>query len=577
MKEIIQTIQLIWKQHKILFSILIFINIVLGILPLISIFFVQLIINFLSLKSHFLLILWCFAGYISVSLITDAISSVQSYINGIISNMLSFEVEYDILKVVSKMDITSFENEETYSVIDKLSNEAPSKPFSVFTAFNSISVSIITIISSYFYIFKISSIYGITLILLTFFSIPFLLILSNNQFNVHWNRAEKERKAWYIKYLLTHDFSVKEIIFFDLSKYLKKKFSNLKKEFISQDLKILKKLSIFNYIYDLMVSIVTAVLVISVIWSIYLGRTLLGTLTSVTQIISLTQGSTQTFINNLFNLKYDLQILRKLYGFIDDNENEDNGICYDLPIKRIEFKDVSYSYKDNMKAVDNVSFDIKQGEIVAIVGANGSGKSTIVKILTGLYKPTNGKYLINNIDSTKINKHSFHKRISVLFQNFVQYELSVRENIGFGDICNIKQDDKIMNTLDTYNDDLYKKLKVEDSLGNWFGNGKQLSGGQWQSIATSRAFFNKNASFVILDEPNSALDSISESNLFSEFKKFISHNKMGLFISHRIGAVKNADKIIVMSEGRIIAEGSHEYLLKNSAEYKKLEEAERYE
>lgn len=580
MKDIFYTIKLIWKKHKFLFISLIILNILIGILPLFSVYCVQTIINGLVQKKSFKFILFVFLSYISISIGSSLLAAIQTYINGKISNYLSYEIEYDVLNVVSTLPLESFENEETYSQIDKLTNEAPTKPFEVFNSLNTISTALITLISGYIYIYKIKPWYALTLLTVSILSIPYLMYISKKQFNVHWNRAELERKNWYIKYLMTHDFSVKEIKFFNLGNYLKKIFSQLKKKFISQDLALLKQYSGFTFVYELLTAIVSSVLVLSIISAIFLGKALIGTLTSVTQIISLTQENTQTVISGIYSMKYNMLLLGKLFEFTNKNKSN-NLIQYSkkkklTSINTIEARNLNYNYGD-FPALKGINFSLHKGMLVAIVGKNGSGKSTLVKLLSGLYKPQKGQLLINNNDILDYDESTFHNKIAVLFQNFVKYEMTLRENIGFGKLKDIKNEDKLTKVINKYAQSLPPNINLDSQLGNWFSNGQQLSGGQWQGVATCRTFLNNESQLVILDEPNSALDPIAEKKLFNEFKGFINNSRLGIFISHRIGAVKQADLILVLDKGQIIASGTHDELKENCSVYKELEEAEKYE
>lgn len=581
MNDLIYTLRLIYSKHKFLFIFLFITNILLGILPLVSVFFVQNIINNLVLRKSFSVIILLFSLYILNSLISSLLSALQSYVNGKISNLLSFEMEYEVLNKVGKLDLADFEDEKIYSEVDKLTNEAPTKPFEVFSALNTMLISVVTLISGYVYILSFNKLYALILLIITCISIPYLLYMGKEQFSIHWNRAEPERKNWYIKYIMTHDFSVKEILFYNLSTYLKKKFVKLKKKFITQDLYLLKKYSIFSFVYETVITIVSGMLIISTIWAIFLGKTLIGTLTSITQIISLTEENTQTLISNIYSLRYDSMLLGKLYKFISKDSKTDLDLNKSLyPLKKVDYitvHNLSFSY-GKAEVLHNINFKMHKGMLVALVGRNGSGKSTLVKLLSGLYKvDSKNAIVINDHDINYYDSSTFHNKISILFQDFVKYEMSLRENIGFGNLANIDDDEMLKYTFHKYASSLSDKIKLDDQLGNWFSKGVQLSGGQWQGVATSRAFFNKNTDFVILDEPNSALDSVAEKKLFDEFRSFVNKDKLGLFISHRIGAVKKADLIIVLDRGRVIATGTHDQLIKNCKIYQELAEAEKYE
>lgn len=218
-----------------------------------------------------------------------------------------------------------------------------------------------------------------------------------------------------------------------------------------------------------------------------------------------------------------------------------------------------------------------KGERVAIVGPNGSGKSTFIKLLTGLYEVQQGDILINGINIKELDMDSYMNQIAALFQDFMKYEMTLKENIGFGQIDKLHQTNKMHEVLDIVRADFLKShssYQFDTQLGLWFDEGRQLSGGQWQKIALARAYFRE-ASLYILDEPSSALDPIAEKETFDTFFS-LSKDKIGIFISHRLVAAKLADRIIVMDKGEIVGIGTHEELLKTCPLYKKMDESENY-
>ncbi|HEL1089808.1 TPA: ABC transporter ATP-binding protein, partial [Streptococcus equi subsp. zooepidemicus] len=200
-----------------------------------------------------------------------------------------------------------------------------------------------------------------------------------------------------------------------------------------------------------------------------------------------------------------------------------------------------------------------------------------VKLLSGLYQPSEGLIYYDNESSDTLDLSYYQKNISVLFQDFVKFELSLRENIGLSDINNMS-DTKIKKNIDNLKLDfltLENNFNLNQRLGTWFNDSRQLSGGQWQKVALARTFF-KNAGIYILDEPSSALDPVSEKEIFDEFVTR-SKDKISLFVSHNLMAASRADRIIVMQDGRIIDEGSHDELINKSKYYRELYYSEKYE
>ncbi|MGY5610770.1 ABC transporter ATP-binding protein [Paenibacillus sp. ALE3] len=269
--------------------------------------------------------------------------------------------------------------------------------------------------------------------------------------------------------------------------------------------------------------------------------------------------------------------LDELFAFFNIKPKQDSsrmllresGIQADSTIECIEFKNVSFAYPDQKElALKDISFKIKRGESLALVGRNGSGKTTVIKLLTGLYEDFEGDILINSISVRNYNKEMLYKKVGVIFQDFVQFDFSVRENIGFGSIGDLELDTRIWESAQhTGVDSVIRDLpnQLEQQLGRNFEGGIQLSGGQWQKIAISRALF-KDADVYVLDEPSSFLDPESEKQVFKQFQKFID-NRLCLYISHRYTSVLYADKILVMEKGQIVEGGTHQELIENRGFY----------
>jgi len=271
--------------------------------------------------------------------------------------------------------------------------------------------------------------------------------------------------------------------------------------------------------------------------------------------------------DNLF-----IQELKEFLELPDKIIKPKNGIVVDQSSPSIEFKNVSFKYPTSENYIlQNLSFKIDAGEKIALVGENGAGKSTIIKLLARFYDVTEGEILINGIDIKQLDLTAYYKLWGVLFQYFARYWFTLRENIGIGNIEDIKNSELIKAAGDKAGlDTILPKLPhgYENMMSTDFTDGKDLSGGEWQKVGIARGMF-ANPKFIVLDEPTSALDALAEAKVFQEIEKMASDTTM-LIVSHRFATVRNADKIIVLEDGKISEQGSHEKLMTENGLYAKM-------
>src|ERR1700748_376784 len=248
-------------------------------------------------------------------------------------------------------------------------------------------------------------------------------------------------------------------------------------------------------------------------------------------------------------------------------DSNPNGLLTPKTIQRgFEFRNVSFAYPGTQRRVlKNFNFSLKPGERIALIGENGQGKTTIVKLITRLYDPTEGQILLDGVDLRDYDLDDLHHEMGVIFQDFMRYEMTARENIGVGRVEHQSTDEEIERAAEkSLAASVVAKLPghYDQMLGRRFEGGVELSGGEWQRVALARAYL-RGATLLILDEPTAALDARSELEVFERFAE-LTEGKMALLISHRFSTVRMADRIVVLAGGRLIEEGSHEQLMKKA-------------
>ena len=302
----------------------------------------------------------------------------------------------------------------------------------------------------------------------------------------------------------------------------------------------------------------------------------LGALSVYTQAAQQGQGAFQGILNGVQSIYENSLYLSTLEDLLDRAPTI-SPPADPIPVAHpftsgIEFRDVTFSYPGKTEpAVSNLSFEIRLGETVALVGRNGAGKSTIVKLLARLYDPTSGHVIVDGHDLRSYDPTELWQEYSVMFQDFVEYQLTAGENIGVGNLEEISDETAIEDAARRAGASRLIEAfpqEYDTILGKWFEGGTNLSGGEWQRIALARAFM-RDAQILILDEPTAALDPQAEFDLFQRLTA-LSEGKMTLFISHRFSTTRYADRILVLENGRLVESGSHDELMALNGVYSEL-------
>jgi ATP-binding cassette subfamily B protein len=310
-----------------------------------------------------------------------------------------------------------------------------------------------------------------------------------------------------------------------------------------------------------------------VIWRTVTGDLTIGTLTLLAGAILQASSNIEQIFSTFAGIGDQALFLTDLLAFFDMKptiQSKPNALPAPRPIVQgVEFRNVSFSYPGNSrKVLDRINFKLHTNERLALIGENGQGKTTIVKLITRLYDPTEGQILLDGIDLREYNLDDLHREIGVIFQDFMRYEMTAAENIAVGRIEEIKNVDLLKRAAHkSMADETIGRLPLgfDQMLGRRFEQGVDLSGGEWQKVALARAYL-RDAQLLILDEPTAALDARSEFEVFHRFAE-LTAGKMALFISHRFSTVRSADRILVLENGKIAEEGTHDELSRRGGRY----------
>ncbi|MGO4791288.1 ABC transporter ATP-binding protein [Paenibacillus sp. 2KB_20] len=569
--------KLLWETHAgYLIGILVS-NLFKGILPAIALLATRELINSVVAsvpQGEFRPILLAFGFLMLLNILSDFVGIVDGYFRKMFQSLLSNRVNLKLIEKAHQMTLQSFEDADVQNKLQRAQGEANYRPFEIFVQMLGIISGVVTLVSASAILIAWKWWVIFVIILIPCLSFYSFLKIGQREFYTYYQRAGKQRESWYLSFLVTRDNSFKEIKIFQLGNYLRERYLSILNGFHLEDKKLASRRSYTSLIFQVINQIACGFIIFLAVRSAYIGQIMLGNLISFIQAINLTQSTSQNIVQGILSLCQNNLYVKQLFDFLDMPEEEEMQEIEQRisQIHSIEFRNVSFKYPNtNKNAISNVSFMLNSNEKLAIVGKNGSGKSTIVKLITQLYSNFEGDILINGQSIRDLNKESFREKMGVVFQDFVQYEMTVKDNVGFGDVKQKENDQlvwkaieqsgitKLINTLPN---------KLNTMLGKWFDDGHQLSGGQWQRVAIARAFM-RNADVYILDEPSSYLDPHSEKEVFNKFEQ-LTHQKIGVFISHRLSSAKTADNIILLEEGRIIEAGNHESLMRLNGTYSEM-------
>lgn len=570
MKEILS---IIWKYSR-LWGCMKLLNSVLTaiIVPVNTVLLQRIVDDILILlqenRFHFILnthLVIFIAGVFSEVLLTG----LDRYVEIRFDMQITDRLEKEIVRKYRKLDYSCYEDPQTYDSISRISQNPGEKIRMIFWKLCEM-VRIIILLIGYLLIFQQASplLVGIFLLFLP----P--MLYENYKAGCLWydlysRQTADERKIAYYERLLTGKTSLAELKIYQATDYIeklwKKQSSKLRKEkeetLIRVEKTLLRKSTFAALWYlcsggFLLYGVITGR--ISVSMFLVLFQTILN-------IVDTVNGLLETF----GNFSREIQEMSYLHSFFALKNIPKRKGCIDRPVRRIRFEHVCFSYPNaGTETLHDISFELDLSKSTAIVGENGSGKTTIIKLLCGLYQPTSGRILFDEYDIRNLNNGEIGKAIKVVFQDFFQYELTIRENIGFGNLARISHDLELQEVLDAVHLEELKKLELDTSLGKLEHEGIDLSRGQWQRLAVGRIFLN-DTGYAVLDEPTASVDPVSEYNMYQLFYLLL-RSRGSLMISHRLASAKMADHILVLKNGTIAEQGNHTELMKNQELYHEL-------
>ncbi|MFN6539485.1 MAG: ABC transporter ATP-binding protein [Nostoc sp. EkiNYC01] len=480
-----------------------------------------------------------------------------------------------ILEKALTLDLRQFEDSEFYDKLTNARREASVRPLSLVNRTFGLVQNALSL-TAYGILLVNFSVWAVVVLILA--AMPVFIAetkFAGEAFRLFSWRAPETRQQHYLENLLAREDFVTEVKLYQLGEMLLGRYRSLFDQLYDEDRDLTLRRGLWGYLLSL---VSTGAFYLAYAWIVLetvLGKISLGDMTMYLTVFRQGQSTFSNALTSIGGMYEDNLYLSNLYDFLEEKVPKSWGkATIGLnPQDGIRFENVSFTYPGSSKpALRNISLHLKPREKLAIVGENGSGKTTLIKLLTRLYTPDSGRIFLDGLDLQEWDVDVLRRRIGVIFQNFVRYQFSVGENIGVGDVEHLEN--KIQwetaaqkGMAQSFIDQLPQSFQTQ--LGRWFKGGQELSGGQWQKIALSRAFMRSQADILVLDEPTSAIDAQAEFEIFNHFRT-ITQNQMVLLISHRFSTVRMADKIVVIENGEVIEQGTHEELLQLGGRYAKL-------
>jgi ATP-binding cassette subfamily B protein len=495
-----------------------------------------------------------------------------SVVRALLRAQLGNRVNVMILEKAITLELHHFENSEFYDRMTRARREASSRPLSLVMRTFGLVQDGISLVS---YGGLLLSFSGWAVLGLVAAALPAFVAetrFSGEAFRLFRWRTPETRQQAYLESVLAREDYAKEVQLFGLGPLLLQRYDRIFENLYAEDRNLTIRRGFWGFVLGL---IGTGAFYAAYAWiaiATVRGAITLGEMTMYVLVFKQGQSAVASALSAIGGMYEDNLYLSNLYAFLEEDVPPPPGTETKGPVPGdgIRFENVSFAYPGSDRpALSGIDLHVRPGEKLALVGENGSGKTTLIKLLTRLYTPTEGRITLDGLPLDAWQPEPLRRRIGVIFQDFARYQLIVGENVGAGDVTAFDDEARWKEAADKglaapFIDELPKQYHTQ--LGRWFADGRELSIGQWQKIALSRAFMRKHADILVLDEPTASMDAEAETQIFDRFRA-VTEDQIAVLISHRFSTVRMADHIVVLSNGRIVERGSHDELMRAGGHY----------
>ena len=527
-----------------------------------------------------------FFAYFIYLLLKKIMQKISGMVTAISGELVVNHIRLKIIKKAKSVDIASFDRPGFYEKLENANREAGMRPIQILSATFTVVSDLIGVLSFIAVLTTLSPFAPLAIIVAAIPGAVVNYIFKNKNFRYVRRHSKERRQMTYYSQLMVNKDMAKEIKLLGLGDTFIKKYKDVFKKYYQGLRKLIFKEGMATIFVGIVSTVINCALFIYVAYNVIFENGQIGDYSLYTGALTSITGYVATLLTSTATIYEGTLFINNMIDFMKEEPTVISAISEPLKPGKgtahtIEFKNVSFAYPGTYRYVlENINLTIKSGESVVLVGLNGAGKSTLIKLLTRLYDPTEGVILLDGRDIRDYDVDALYDLFGIIFQDFGKYAEPVSENIRFGDVNADGSDADVSLAAERSSaDDFIVKLPLgyETPLTRMFeDDGIELSGGQWQKLSVARAFYKK-SDILILDEPTASLDAIAEKEVFDRFME-LGEGKITVYVSHRLSSATSAGKIVVISDGRIIENGTHTELMQLGGEYHRLftTQAERY-
>jgi ATP-binding cassette subfamily B protein len=552
-------------------------RIVAALLPIGLTYVAKLIIDIVnnSIKSHQSVpdrLWWLVAAEFTLAILIGVVGRMMDYADALLANKYTRHVSIQVMKHASQLDVIAYEDPVFYDRLERARVQATDRLVMI-QSIGRLELQLITAAG-----WSVAVMFYSPWLMLLLIAAVLPAFLGETHFAFlgyakNFRQTPIKRQLDYLRQAGATKEAAKELKLFNLANFFTQRFAKLSDIIYEQDVDLAKKRLGIGSVLSIISTGGYYGAYAYVIWRTVAGRLSIGTFYFLITAIMQASSTIQQVFSTLSGIADQALFLTDLLAFFEMKptiQSKPNALAAPRPIRLgFEFRNVTFQYPGNeRRVIDHLNFHLHPGERVALIGENGQGKTTLVKLITRLYDPTDGEILLDGVDLREYDLEDLYREIGVIFQDFMRYEMTARENIAVGKIDQVENLPTLKEASEkSLADEVIARLPAhfEQMLGRRFEGGVDLSGGEWQKLALARAYL-RDSQLLILDEPTAALDARSEYQVFQRFAE-LTTGKMALFISHRFSTVRMADRIVVLESGRIVEEGTHEKLTRMGGRY----------